>query len=222
MNVRFWYRSRVLPGMPKVRAKGAAALPSRGRWNCSSTGSISLRWPGFAATRNEGTSMSTSSIIRSIVMKTFAIPSRSFGNRCAHDVGCGRHLRRELHRLAGEDAAVVVLVGDHLDALVELQALEHLARLLAEPVGQEDVAAVVPVEAVLAEAVRVAAVVRLLLREHRAQAVLRERRRAREAGGAGPEDDRVVVRLGGHYDFPFASMWRISSAARAAAVLSSS
>src|SRR5439155_16060182 len=79
------------------------------------------------------------------------------------------------------------------DAFVELQALEDLARLLAEPVGEEDVAAVVPVEAVLAEPVRVAAVPLVLLREQRAHPVLRERRRTREASGPGAEDDRVIV-----------------------------
>src|SRR6266700_4210406 len=91
---------------------------------------------------------------------------------------------------------MVVLVGDHLDALVEPESLEHLARLLAEPVSEEDVTAVIPVETVTAEAVGVTAVPRVLLGEHRPQAVLGKGRRAGETTRARAEDDCVVVTRG--------------------------
>ena len=114
------------------------------------TGSSDRRSPGRCATRKAGTKRSTSSIRLSMINSTRAMPSRSSGNFCGQDVAGGGHLGGNGHRIVRKEAAVVVLVRHHLDALVDLQALEDLARLAAEFVAQEDVAAVVPVEAVLA------------------------------------------------------------------------
>ena len=140
-------------------------------------------------------------------------------------VGGRGHLGGQLHRLVGEDALVVVLVRDHLDPLVDAQPLEDLARLHAEPVGEEDVAAVVPVEAVLAEAVGVAADVGVLLEASDLGAPYWARvGRTGESGRAGAVDDRVVVGRAASlrsHQLPPRSL-RAESAARSAAFSPSS
>ncbi len=108
----------------------------------------------------------------------------------------GGHLRGNRHRVIRENAAVVMLVRHHLDALVDLQPLENLARLSTEFVAQEDVAAMIPVEAVLGEPVRVTSDPLVLLSHQHPQPALSERRCAGKSRRAGANHDDVVALVG--------------------------
>ena len=73
------------------------------------------------------------------------------GKLLGQDVAGRGHLGRYRDGVVWEEAPIVMLIGHHLDALVDFQPLKHLTRLATQLVTQEDVPAVVPVEAILAE-----------------------------------------------------------------------
>src|SRR5262249_9695615 len=82
----------------------------------------------------------------------------------------------------------------HLDALIQAELLEHLARLSAQPVAEEDVPAVVPVKSVLRKSVRIPPQPGVLFSKEHTQTGLCEAVGAGEPAGAGADHDRVELR----------------------------
>jgi hypothetical protein len=107
----------------------------------------------------------------------------------------------------------------HLDVLVQPQAAQDGPRLGADPVGQEDVAAVVPVEPLRGGAVGVSADPVVLLQEGHRQAGPGQPGGGRQAGHARADDHDVASALAHRETVPLA-MHRLQLARARVAALS--